>query len=41
MSLSTGEKGALAAPPFLIRGGHFKMILDPVAQRRILEYLLE
>ena len=41
MNLSAGEKDALAAPPFLIRGGHFKMILDPAAQRRILEFLLE
>jgi hypothetical protein len=41
MNLSTGEQDALAAPPFLIRGGHFKMILEPAAQRRILEFLLE
>lgn len=37
--LSPQEKEALAAPPFHVQGGHFELILDPGAKRRLLEFL--
>lgn len=37
--LSPQERAAMSAEPLHVDGAHFKMILDPLAQRRILEYL--
>ncbi|MEM7481004.1 MAG: hypothetical protein AAF481_07495 [Acidobacteriota bacterium] len=39
--LSAAETAALAAEPFYVRGGHFEMILEPAAERRLLEFLAE
>jgi hypothetical protein len=39
--LSPKEREALALPPVYVEGTHFGIILEPAAQRRILEYLLE
>lgn len=41
LHLSPAEQEAVAAEPFFIQGGHFEMILEPAAHRRILEFLLE
>lgn len=39
--LSPQELEALAAPTLMVDGAHFHMILDPAAQRRLVELLLE
>lgn len=39
--LSPREREALARPPLYLEGAHFEVILDRVAQRHILDYLLE
>ncbi|MEM9596029.1 MAG: hypothetical protein AAGD06_17290 [Acidobacteriota bacterium] len=39
LALSPQERGALAAEPFLVRGEHFELILDPGTRRQLLEYL--
>jgi len=41
LRLSPAEKGSLGAPPACATGGHFAVILDPAAQRWILEFLRE
>jgi hypothetical protein len=37
--LSPEERQALGAPPAWVRGGHFSVILEPAAQRSMLEFL--
>jgi hypothetical protein len=39
--LSPQERAAMSAEPFDVDGEHFKMILDPGAQLRLLEYLAD
>ncbi|MCG8459355.1 MAG: hypothetical protein MI919_24015 [Holophagales bacterium] len=39
--LSPEELGALGADPFLVRGGHFELILDPGTLRHLLHILAE
>ena len=39
--LSPQEQAALAKAPFHVQGGHFELILDPGAKRRLLEFLAE
>lgn len=38
-ALSRQEVDAIAAPPFLVRGGHFELILDPATLRRMVDFL--
>jgi hypothetical protein len=38
-ALSPQEEQALAAPPYLVRGSHFEMILDPSTLRRMVDFL--
>ena len=37
--MSPREIDALIEPPAAIEGGHFRVILEPDAQRQLLEYL--
>ncbi|MCH9646831.1 MAG: hypothetical protein K0U98_01255 [Deltaproteobacteria bacterium] len=37
--LSPQETNALGAAPFYVQGGHFELILDPGAKRRLLEFI--
>jgi hypothetical protein len=39
--LSPQERAALAAEPFTVVGGHFELILEPAALRRLVEFLEE
>lgn len=39
--LSPQERAALAAKPLYVDGGHFELILEPAAERRLLEYLVD
>jgi hypothetical protein len=41
VDLSPQEEAAFARPTEFVTGGHFKMILNPAAQRLVLEFLLE
>jgi hypothetical protein len=41
MALSLQEKSSLARPVVYVRDEHFEMILNPFAQRHLLEFLLE
>lgn len=40
-ALSPQERAAMAAPPFLVEGKHFELILDPGSLRRLLDFLAE
>ncbi|MEM1179199.1 MAG: hypothetical protein AAGM22_12695, partial [Acidobacteriota bacterium] len=39
-ALSPQELEAMALPPFLVESGHFELILEPAALRRLVEFLL-
>lgn len=39
LALSPRERAFLAGQPFLIRGGHFELILEPATHRRVFEAL--
>jgi hypothetical protein len=39
LALSPQEQAAMAVEPYYVTEGHFRVILDPTAQQRIVEYL--
>jgi hypothetical protein len=41
LHLSPQERESFAAEPLHVQGDHFELILDPVAQRRLLDFLLD
>ena len=41
LDLSPAERALVAADPFWVPGGHFRLILEPAAHRRIAEFLLK
>jgi hypothetical protein len=40
-ALSPQERDQLVGPPFMVDGAHFRMILEPEAQRHLVELLLD